>query len=128
MKNLNQTILIALGMALSPGVMASPDGDITIRMMEENEQTTDAVTRHIELPAATAERATEHADEGLAAANRNRNRNRNGDQEMEREMEREEAHQREMDRNDRKDVEHEGMDRKEAEQKGFGYGGDMSQP
>ncbi len=141
MKNLNKTILIALGMALPLSVMASPDDDVTIRMMEVNEHSTQAVTRHIELPEAAENRAKEHAAEGLETANRNRNRNRNGDdgehemereesheREMEREMERDESHEREMDRDDRKDVEHEGIDREEIEREGLGHGGDTSQP
>ena len=130
MNNLNKTILITLGMALSLSVMASPDDDVTIRMMEVNEQSTEAVTSYIELPEAAAERAKEHAAEGLEAANRNRNRNgdMDGDHDMEREMERVESHEREMNRDDRKDVEHEGMDREEVERKGFTHGGDISQP
>ncbi len=130
MKNLNKSILIALGMALPLSVMASPD-DVTIRMMEANEQATEAVTRHIELPEA-AERLEEQN------RIRNQNRNRNGDmdgderdhemeraEEHEREMEREreERHEREMDRDERKDVEHEGIDREEVERKGPGRGG-----
>ena len=139
MKNLNKTILIALGMALPLSVMASPDDDVTIRMMEANEQTTQAVTRHIELPEAAENRAKEHAAEGLETANRNRNRNgddgehemereESHEREMEREMERDESHEREMDRDDRKDVEHEGIDREEIEREGLGHGGDTSQP
>ena len=139
MKNLNKTILIALGMVLPLSVMASPDDDVTIRMMEANEQTTQAVTRHIELPEAAENRAKEHVAEGLETANRNRNRNgddgehemereESHEREMEREMEREESHEREMDRDDRKDVEHEGIDREEIEREGLGHGGDTSQP
>ena len=139
MKNLNKTILIALGMVLPLSVMASPDDDVTIRMMEANEQTTQAVTRHIELPEAADDRAKEHATEGLEATNRNRNRNgddgehemereESHEREMEREMERDESHEREMDRDDRKDVEHEGIDREEIEREGFSHGGDISQP
>ncbi len=130
MKNLNKIILIALGMVLPLSVMASPDDDVTIRMMQANEQTTEAVTRHIDLPEAAAERAKEHTAEGLEAANRNRNRNgdMDGDHYMEREMERVGSHEREMNCDDRKDVEHEGMDREEVERKGFSHGSDISQP
>jgi uncharacterized membrane protein YgcG len=124
MKNLNKAILIALGMALAPGVMASADDDVTIRMMEVNEYASDAVTRHIELPEAADDRASDHAADGLEAANRNRNRNRNGQNEdadmddddrdyamiREREMEREreQYREREMDRSNHIDVEHGG--------------------
>ena len=135
MKNLNKTILITLGMALPLSVMASPDDDVTIRMMQANEQTTEAVTRHIELPEAADDRAKEHAAKGLEAANRNRNRNgdmdggdRNHEMEREREMEREGFQERETNRDDRKDVEHDGTDRGEVERKDFGHGGDISQP
>ena len=55
MKNLSKTILIALGMAMPLSVIAAPDDDVTIRMMQANEHATEAVTRHIELPEAAAE-------------------------------------------------------------------------
>ena len=128
MKNLNKTILIALGMALPLSVMASPDDDVTIRMMQANEHSTEAVTRHIELPEAAAERAKEHAAEGLEAANRNRNRNGDMDGDRDREMERERFHEREMNRDERKDVERDGIDREEIQREGFGHGGELSQP
>ena len=154
MKNLNKAILIALGMALPLGVMASPDDDVTIRMMEVNEHAADAVTSHIELPEVANEHAREHAAGGLDTANKNRDRDmdREGDHEAEngdhdrdrdREMDREEDHEREMDReedherdmdserDDRKDVEHDGMDREEVERDGLDdidHAGDNGQP
>ena len=153
MKNINKTILIALGMALPLSVMASPDDDVTIRMMQANEHATQAVTRHIELPEAADDRAKEHAADGLQAANKNRNRNGDMDRdrehdldggdrdhEMEREMEREremvregemdrereEYHERETGSDDRKDVEHDGQDREAMEHEGFDRGSDKS--
>lgn len=150
MKNLNKSILIALGMALPLSVMAAPGDDVTIRMMQANEHATEAVTRHIELPESADDRAKEHAADGLQAANKNHNRNGDmdhdldggdRDHEMEREMEREremvregemdrereEYHERdEMGRDDRKDVEHDGMDREEVQREDFDRGGDKS--
>ena len=140
MKNLNKAILITLGMTLPLSVMALPDDEVTIRMMQANEHATKDVTRDIELPEAAADRTKEHAAEGLEAANRNRNRNGDMDggdrdhemeREREREMERERSHERETNRDDRKDVEHDGIDRgaieREAvEREGFDHGGDKS--
>ncbi|MCG6937508.1 MAG: hypothetical protein LJE83_04965 [Gammaproteobacteria bacterium] len=140
MKNINKAILIALGMTLPAAAMASADDDVTIRMMDANDQATQAVTRQIELPEAASAQAREQSAEGLKAANRNRNRNaENGDmdqyqdqeaereqeleREMEREREREEMQQREMNRNDRKAVEQNGIDREEMQGKGPGRNG-----
>lgn len=148
MKNLNKAILIALGMALPLGAMASPDDDVTIRMMEVNEHAADAVTSHIELPEAADDHAREHAAKGLETANKNRDRDHDMDREdnhedrdremdrdedHEREMDREEDHERDMDteRDDRKDVEHDGMDREEVEREGLDdidHAGDNGQP
>lgn len=125
MKNLNKAILIALGMALPISVMASPDDDVTIRMMDTNERATEAVTSQIELPEAADDRAREHAAKGLETANKNRDgehddMNAEGD-DRDHEMDREVEHEREMEteRDDRKDVEHEGMDREEVEREGL---------
>ncbi len=150
MKNLNKAILIALGMALPLGAMASPDDDVTIRMMEMNEHAADAVTSHIELPEAADDHAREHAANGLETANNNRggdmdrekdhdmdegdrDREMDRDEEHERDMDREEDHERDMDteRDDRKDVEHDGMDREEVEREGLDdidHAGDNGQP
>lgn len=129
MNNLNKTMLITLGMILPLSVMASPDDDVTIRMMGANENASEAITRQIELPEAASERAKEHASEGLEAANKNRNRNgemdrsrerdvdgddRDHEMEREREREREESHEREMDRDDRQDIEQERRNREES--------------
>jgi len=134
MKNLNKAILIALGMALPLGAMASPDDDVTIRMMEVNEHAGDAVTRLIELPEVADDRAREHAAYGLETANKNRDRDHDMDREndhedRDREMDREEERERDMDteRDDRKDVERDGIDRGEVEREGLddiNHGGD----
>ncbi len=141
MKNLNKTIAIVLGMALPLTVMASPDDDVTIRMMEVNEHAVDAVTSHIDLPAAADDHAREHAANALETANKNRdgehdskdNENEhamegsdNRDHEMERddgherEIDNEQEHEREMDREDghERDMETERDDRKDVEHEG----------
>lgn len=145
MKNLNTAILIALGMALPLSVMASPDDDVTIRMMEANEQAVESVTTHIELPEAADDHARDHAAKGLDMANNEKSDERDHemdnkedrDHEMdkergdehERDMDREDERERDMDRederdmeserDDRKDVEHDGMDREEVEREGL---------
>ncbi len=151
MRNLNKAIVIALGMALPLTVMASPDDDVTIRMMEVNEYASEAVTSHIELPEVSGDHAREHAANGLDTANNDQS----GDVEQDREhdmdkedkdkedrdheMDREDEHEREMDReddseremdterDDRKDVEHDGIDREVVEREGLDdvdHGGD----
>ncbi len=137
MKNLNTAILIALGMALPLSVMASPDDDVTIRMMEANEQAIESVTTHIELPEAADDHARDHAAKGLDMANnensderdhemdnkedRDHEMDKERDNEHERDMDREDEHERDMEseRDDRKDVEHDGMDREEVEREGL---------
>jgi len=150
MKNLNKAILIALGMALPLSVMASPDDDVTIRMMEINEHAAEAVTNHIELPEAADDHAREHAADGLDTASNDhdgdmdqekehdaddetRDHEMDREEEHEREMDREEEHERDIDvdREDRKDVEHEGIDREEVEREGIDdidHGSDNAQP
>jgi len=151
MKNLNKAIAIVLGMALPLTVMASPDDDVTIRMMEVNEYASEAVTSHIELPEVSGDHAREHAANGLDTENNDqsgdveqdkehdmdkedkdkedRDHEMDREDEHEREMDREDDNEREMDteRDDRKDVEHDGMDREEVEREGLDdadYGGD----
>jgi len=138
-------------MALPLTVMASPDDDVTIRMMEVNEHASEAITSHIELPEVTSNHAREHAANGLETANNdqsgdveqdrehdmdkedkdkeNRDHEMDREDEHEREMDREDDNEREMDteRDDRKDVEHDGMDREEVEREGLNdadHGGD----
>jgi hypothetical protein len=155
MNYLNRAIIIVLGMALPPVAMASPDDDITIRMLDADEDATQAVTSQIELPEAASDEAREHAEDGLKAANRNRNRNRNAEdgesdleseqqmdreqdreheyamerereREMEREREREEIQEREMDRDDRSAVDEASREREANDRGGFGSGGNTS--
>ena len=137
MKNLNIAVLAVLGMALSPGAMAAADDDVTIRMMDADEQATEAVTNRIELPEATRERARKQEQ----FANQNRHRDGEGsgdgdmdqdqqrdqlreraqdsdqDREMERVREREQTRERdrEMDRDDRKAIEQDGVNRDELQ-------------
>jgi len=128
-------------MVLPLTVMASPDDDVTIRMMEVNEHAVDAVTSHIELPEAADDHAREHAADGLEKANKNRDGEHDGmdnenehaadgsenrDHEMEREedhereMDNEQEHEREMDREDEheREMETERDDRKDVEHGG----------
>lgn len=148
MKTLNKAIFIALGLALPVSVMASPDDDVTIRMMDASEHATEAVTREIELPEVADEHAKEHAAKGLDTANKNRMREHGDDAEhgdvdhdrkhehdmdsedREHEMEREQEHEREMEmeREDRKDIEHEGMDREEVEREDVEHDNTDSRP
>ena len=109
MKKLNKAILLALGMSLSFTVMASPDDEVTIRVMEMNENSNEHVMRDIELPEAASDKAREHAEDGLATANERRDRNRerehdgdddnddnDADHEREGEMEHEQEQEHEM--------------------------------
>lgn len=112
MKNLNKAILIAMGMALPLGAMASPDDDVTIRMMDASEHAGEAVTREIELPDVANEHAKEHAARGMDTANKNRNRNGDHDGDMDRERDRDheaddEDHSHDMDREREREREHE---------------------
>lgn len=155
MKNLNKAILIALGMAMPLSAMATPDDDVTIRMMEVNEHAAEAVTSHIELPGAADDHAREHAANGMDTANNeqggdveqdrehdmdkdkeDRDHEMEREDEHERDMDREDDHERDMDseRDDRKDVEHDGMDREEVERESesgmddIEHGSDNTQP
>lgn len=112
MKNLNRTILIVLGIVLPNVAIASPDDGVTIRMMDADERSSEAVTRQIELPEAASEQAREHAEDGLKAANRNRNRNRNTEDgevghEQDQDMDREEAQEHAMEREREREMERE---------------------
>lgn len=71
--NKQLTALIMAGSLILPiGAMAEETEDLTIRVMEMNENSVEAVTRNIELPDA----ASENAAEGVQTANQNRVRNR----------------------------------------------------
>jgi len=99
--NKSLTALVIAGSLMLPiGAMADETEDLTIRVMEMNENSIEAVTRNIELPDA----ASENAGDGVQAANQNRVRNRemiedDGDQQMLQEQERlrERLEQREQD-------------------------------
>lgn len=69
-------IMIAGSLLIPFGAMAEEVEDLTIRVMEMNENSVEAVTRHIELPDVASENAVEHAAQGLQNANQNRLRNR----------------------------------------------------
>ncbi|MFW2373164.1 MAG: hypothetical protein ACN4GM_08585 [Gammaproteobacteria bacterium] len=112
--NKQLTALMIAGSLLMPiSVMADETEDLTIRVMEMNENSVEAVTRNIELPDA----ASENAAEALQATSQNRVRNREmiedgGDQLMTQEQERlrERLEEQEQDRvqmreNDREQIE-----------------------
>ena len=65
MKKLNVAIALSLGMSLPFGVMA--DDDVTIRVMEMNEISSDAVMQQIQLPDAASEQALENGQPGNRA-------------------------------------------------------------
>lgn len=82
-------IMIAGSLMMPIGAMAEEAEDLTIRVMEMNENSVQAVTRNIELPDA----ASENAADGVRTANQNRVRTREmiedgGDQLMLQEQER----------------------------------------
>lgn len=88
--NKQLTALVMAGSLLLPiGAMADETEDLTIRVMEMNENSVQAVTRNIELP----EAASDNAAERVQTANQNRVRTREmiedgGDQLMTQEQER----------------------------------------
>ena len=92
--NKQLTAIMIAGSLLTPiGAMGEEAEDLTIRVMEMNENSVEAVTRNIELPDAASENAVENAAQGLQTANQNRIRNREmiedgGDQLMLQEQER----------------------------------------
>jgi len=104
--NKHLTAMIISGSLLIPaGAMADETEDLTIRVMEMNENSVQAVTRNIELPDAASENAVENVAQGLQTANQNRERNRvriedDGDQLMLQEQEqlRERIEEHEQDR------------------------------
>jgi len=93
--------LFVLGLAMPLVAIASPDDDVTIRVMEMNEHAADAVTRHIELPDVASDRGKEQSEHGLNTANTARSK----EHEKEREYENEAEHENEME--NEKEVERE---------------------
>ncbi|MFC1589278.1 hypothetical protein ACFL3P_03300 [Pseudomonadota bacterium] len=77
MKKLIVSVTLGLCLSLSFGAMASPDDEVTIRVMEMHEHSKDSVMQLIELPARALERSEQH------------NRTGEGDVNMEQERERE---------------------------------------
>lgn len=70
MNKLTLAVVLGLGMSLPLGAMASTDEEVTIRVMQMNENSSDNVTRYIELPDAASDQAQEQAQ------SRDRNRER----------------------------------------------------
>lgn len=61
MNKLTVAMVLGLGMSLPLGVMASPDDEVTIRVMQMNEESSDKIMRFIELPDAASDEAKEQA-------------------------------------------------------------------
>ncbi len=61
MSKLTVALMLGLGLSLPLGAMASPDDEVTIRVMQMNEKSADKVMRFIELPDAASEEAKEQA-------------------------------------------------------------------
>ena len=86
-------VMLAASLLVPVSAMAEDAEDLSIRVMEMNENSVEAVTRNIELPDMASDRAVENAAQGLQTANQNRARNREmiedgGDQLMTQEQER----------------------------------------
>lgn len=109
-----KVIMISSSLLMPFGAMAEEAEDLTIRVMEMNENSVEAVTRNIELPDVASDSAVENAGQGLQTANQNRLRNREmiedgGDQLMLQEQERlrERTEEYEQDRAEMRDGERE---------------------
>ncbi len=98
MKKLHKAIILALGMALPMGAMAASDAEVTIRVMEMNEASSEQVMEHIKLPEMLDEKAhdsaehgpdhidKEHADEDHSGKNEHENEMEENDQEHDRQL------------------------------------------
>lgn len=75
MKKLNIAIMLGLGFSLPYAVQAEEE-DVTIRMMEMNETTTEEVMKEIELPESASDMGRERSAKGIANANARHERNR----------------------------------------------------
>ncbi|HEY9050349.1 MAG TPA: hypothetical protein VIQ03_02320 [Gammaproteobacteria bacterium] len=70
MNKLTLAVVLGMGMSLPLGAMASTDEEVTIRVMQMNENSSENVTRYIELPDAASDEAQEQAQ----SSDRNRER------------------------------------------------------
>ncbi|VAW57029.1 hypothetical protein MNBD_GAMMA07-1467 [hydrothermal vent metagenome] len=77
MKTLSKAILLSLGMALPLGVMAASD-DVTIRVMELDEASSNHVIEHIELPDIADEIGKVNSRRGFDHANGEENHGNHG--------------------------------------------------
>jgi len=111
---------LILGLLLSSGLLlpviatASPDDDVTIRVMEMDEHSGSDITRHIELPDSAAEHAREAAEHGTNTASRSHDNEREAERDVEHENEREmerESDEREMEHENEREMERESDDR-----------------
>lgn len=61
MNKLTLAVVLGLGLTLPLGAMASTDEEVTIRVMQMNENSSDNVTRYIKLPDVASDEAKEQA-------------------------------------------------------------------
>ncbi len=87
MRTLFLTLVLGLGMMIPLSAYASPEDEVTIRVMKMHEHTSDKVMQVIQLP----DQASDEADENGQQLNRARERNRERERvsEAEHEMDRE---------------------------------------
>ena len=123
MKSLNRAILVALGLSLPFGAMASEEDEVTIRVMQMNEHSYEHVVRNIELPEAASENAETAPDDANKYRDRNRERNREhleGDTDQEKTRLREESREHESEMESEHEHEHErDQDREESHDRDF---------
>lgn len=85
MKKLSIVTALTLGLSLPLSAMA--DDDVTIRVMEMNEVSSDAVMQQIELPDAASDEAAENGEPGLRERERIREHAGDGEELMQQEGE-----------------------------------------
>lgn len=113
MNKLMLSSIVVLGMSLPMAAIASPD-DVTIRVMEMDEHSTEDVTRHIDLPE-SAEHAKEAAEHRSGSSDSSGAHDNEREHDMERENEREE--EREVEHENEREIERE-VDRSDSNEQG----------
>ena len=96
MKNLATVMAMAAMISLPMAANAADDDEVTIRVMEMNEVSSDAVMQQIELPEVASDQAQENGQPGHRERERIRQMNEQGDQEMIHEGEMEQLRERMM--------------------------------
>lgn len=95
MKKLTLSIALGLGLSLPFAAMAADD-EVTIRVMEMNESSVQAVMQEIQLPDAASDQAQENNQQANREQQRNREMHENGEQVMAHEGEMEQAREMEQ--------------------------------